>query len=104
MDKAYPPENGSAWRWRAPWEIAYPRPFGDLVTAEANRSSIPEALPYAIMREESAFEPHVASPAKAYGLMQLIVPTAKKMAEPLGLPWIAAALQAVEDMLADLGP
>jgi soluble lytic murein transglycosylase len=83
-------------RWRAPWEIAYPRPFGDLVAAEAKRSSIPEALPYAIMREESAFEPHVASAAKAYGLMQLIVPTAKKMAEPLGLPWDEESLKRPE--------
>jgi len=43
-------------------------------------------LIYAIMREESAFDPDAESPADAYGLMQLIVPTAKSMARPLGLP------------------
>ena len=37
------------------------------------------------MREESAFDPRVVSAAKAFGLMQLIVPTAKKMGEPLGI-------------------
>jgi soluble lytic murein transglycosylase len=37
------------------------------------------------MREESAFDPRVVSPAQAVGLMQLIVPTAKKMGEKLGL-------------------
>ncbi|HTN92257.1 MAG TPA: transglycosylase SLT domain-containing protein, partial [Sorangium sp.] len=83
-------------RWRGAWELAYPRPFGGLVAAETKRSGIPEALAYAIMREESAFDPKVASPAQAFGLMQLIVPTAKRMAKPLGLPWSAEALRRPE--------
>ncbi|WP_437999713.1 transglycosylase SLT domain-containing protein [Sorangium sp. So ce185] len=85
-----------AGRWRSAWELAYPRPFAALVAAEAKRSGIPEALAYAIMREESAFDPKVASPAQAYGLMQLIVPTAKRMAKPLGLPSSAEALRRPE--------
>ncbi|HEY1535606.1 MAG TPA: lytic transglycosylase domain-containing protein, partial [Polyangiaceae bacterium] len=48
---------------------------------------------YAIMREESAFDPDAESPADAYGLMQLIVPTAKTMARPLGLPFDRASLK-----------
>ncbi|WP_438035046.1 transglycosylase SLT domain-containing protein [Sorangium sp. So ce204] len=83
-------------RWRGAWELAYPRPFSGLVAAETKRSGIPEALAYAIMREESAFDPRVASPAQAFGLMQLIVPTAKRMAKPLGLPWSADALKRPE--------
>jgi soluble lytic murein transglycosylase len=38
------------------------------------------------MREESAFDPDAESPADAYGLMQLILPTARSAARPLGLP------------------
>ncbi|MDC0682403.1 transglycosylase SLT domain-containing protein [Sorangium atrum] len=83
-------------RWRGAWELAFPRPFVDVVTAETKRSGIPEALAYAIMREESAFDPRVASPAQAFGLMQLIVPTAKRVAKPLGLPWSADALKRPE--------
>jgi len=83
-------------RWRAAWELAYPRPFSTVVAGEAARSGIPEALAYAIMREESAFEPRVVSPAAAYGLMQLIVPTAKRMAKPLGLPADAESLKRPE--------
>ena len=83
-------------RWRAPWEVAYPRPFAEAVAAEGKRSNLPEAWAYAIMREESAFDPRVVSPAKAFGLMQLIVPTAKKMAEPLSLPWDEEALKRPE--------
>lgn len=83
-------------RWRAAWEAAYPRPFVDVVTREAQRSAIPDALAYAIMREESAFEPRVVSPAQAVGLMQLIVPTARKMAKPLGLRADAESLKRPE--------
>jgi soluble lytic murein transglycosylase len=48
------------------------------------------------MREESAFEPHAASAAKAYGLMQLIVPTAERMARALNLPFDEDALKRPE--------
>ncbi len=75
-------EHYPAGRWRAAWELAYPRPFLPIVAAEARRQGIPEALAYAIMREESAFDPRVVSPAQAFGLMQLIIPTAKRMARP----------------------
>src|SRR6185437_15422379 len=78
-------EHYPAGRWRAAWEIAYPRPYEPVVAAESRRNGLPEAWIYAIMREESAFDPRVVSPAKAYGLMQLIVPTAKKMGHALSL-------------------
>jgi soluble lytic murein transglycosylase len=85
-----------AGRWRAAWELAYPRPYAGVVGLEAKRQGIPEALAYAIMREESAFEPRAASPAQAFGLMQLIVPTARRMAKPLGLPSDAESLKRPE--------
>jgi soluble lytic murein transglycosylase len=72
-------------KWREAWEIAYPRPFSDVVEREAKKNGIPPALAYAVMREESAFDPEVVSPARAFGLMQLIVPTAKKVARDVGI-------------------
>src|SRR5690606_1290719 len=57
------------------------------------KNEIPEWFIYAIMREESAFDPAAESPAKAYGLMQLIVPTAKAYAGKLGLPHHPQALK-----------
>ena len=78
-------EHYPSGRWRAAWEIAYPRPYQPIVAAAARQQHLPEAWAYAIMREESAFDPRVVSGAKAYGLMQLIVPTAKKMGQTLGL-------------------
>ena len=80
-------------QWRNAWEIAFPRPYLPFVSAETKRSGIPEGLAYSIMREESAFDPRVVSAADAVGLMQLIVPTAKRMGKPLKLPGDAESLK-----------
>lgn len=72
-------------RWLGPWAVAYPRPFLDVVEREAASSGTPPALAYAIMREESAFEPTVVSHAHAYGLMQLILPTAQGLGKKLNI-------------------
>ena len=45
------------------------------------------------MREESDFVPDAKSSANAYGLMQLIVPTAKGVARGTGLGWDEASLK-----------
>jgi soluble lytic murein transglycosylase len=79
--------------WRKPWEIGFPRPHHSVVTRESKKNSVPEWFIYAIMREESAFDPAAESPAKAYGLMQLIVPTAKIYAQRVGLPYQPQALK-----------
>ncbi len=86
-------EHFPAGKWRSAWELSFPRPFADIVGPAAAQAGIPEALAYAIMREESAFEPRAVSSAPAIGLMQLIVPTAKRMAKPLGLPHDAESLK-----------
>lgn len=72
--------------WRPRWELAYPRPYLDVVQREAKRSGIPTSLAYAIMREESAFDPNAVSGAPAYGLMQFTMDTAKSVGQKLGLP------------------
>jgi soluble lytic murein transglycosylase len=79
--------------WARAWQIAYPRPYLDIVQREAARSGVEPALVYAVMREESAFDPEAVSPANAYGLMQLIVPTARIAAKSLNLPFGPQALK-----------
>jgi len=79
-------------KWKAAWELAFPRPYEADVLAAATRESVPTALIWAIMREESAFDPEVVSPSAAYGLMQLILPTAARYAKPLKLAHDAHAL------------
>lgn len=79
--------------WAKAWELAYPRPYRRIVEREAKKNGVPLALVYAVMREESAFDPDAVSHADAHGLMQLIVPTAKLYAKPAGLPFDAASLK-----------
>jgi soluble lytic murein transglycosylase len=78
--------------WKTKWQIAYPRAFDSLVTADSADSGIPPALAWAIMREESDFVADAKSSSNAYGLMQLIIPTAKGVAQGTGLPWDENAL------------
>jgi soluble lytic murein transglycosylase len=87
------PSTWPADAWIDAWKLAYPAPYHDIVEREAKRTTLNPALIYAIMREESAFDPDAESLADAYGLMQLIVPTAKTMARPLGLPFDRNALK-----------
>lgn len=79
-------------KWRTAWEIAFPRGFADFVEPAATNESVPPTLVWAVMREESAFDPDAASPSAAYGLLQLIVPTASHYAKALKLPSDAHAL------------
>jgi soluble lytic murein transglycosylase len=87
------PSSWPADAWLDAWKLAFPAPFHDIVAREAKRTGRDPALIYAIMREESAFDADAESPADAYGLMQLILPTARTMARPLGLPFDRAALK-----------
>jgi soluble lytic murein transglycosylase len=72
-------------RWA--WDCAYPRPHkGSIRTHEAT-SKLPPELLYAVMRQESAFDEEVVSPARAVGLLQLMPDTAKTVAGDAGIPY-----------------
>ncbi|MCD6497043.1 MAG: transglycosylase SLT domain-containing protein [Deltaproteobacteria bacterium] len=67
-------------RYRAQWLLAYPSAYADLVVRSARAASVPSALLSAVMREESAFNPRQTSRARAVGLTQLLVTTARRFA------------------------
>ncbi|MBK8479748.1 MAG: transglycosylase SLT domain-containing protein [Proteobacteria bacterium] len=62
------------------WQLVFPRAFRPLVEAEAQRSGVPAALIWAVMREESGFVATTESWANAIGLLQLLLPTARAVA------------------------
>jgi soluble lytic murein transglycosylase len=62
------------------------------VQREAKKNEIAEALVYGVMREESVFDPRAVSAADAYGLMQLVTPTAEHFAKKLKIPFSKAQL------------
>lgn len=80
------PPRFPAGDWLEAWKLAYPRPYGEIVAEQAKKNALAPSLIYAIMREESAFDPDAESAADAYGLMQLILPTARQAAKGLNLP------------------
>ena len=85
-------ERWPAGDWQQAWKVAYPTPYDRHVKKRTLASGIEPSLAYAIMREESAFNAGAISSANAYGLMQLIEPTAKSLARPLGLSSTPRAL------------
>jgi soluble lytic murein transglycosylase len=81
-----------AGRWRLAWEVAFPRAWDSMVTRESDSARIPTALTWAVMREESAFNPEARSVANAIGLMQLMAGTARLVAHDTDLPYDEQAL------------
>ena len=67
-------------------ELAYPTTFADLVEAEAEVQGLDSLLIYAVIRQESLFEPGARSYAAAQGLMQVIPSTGEWVAQRIGWP------------------
>ena len=63
--------------------LLYPRAFRGAVENSAAAHGVDPFLVWAIMRRESAFKPDVVSAADARGLMQIIPPTASRIATEL---------------------
>ena len=66
------------------WRLSYPRPYSSTVKAVATEFDIDPLLIWAVMREESRFDPEALSHAGARGLMQVIPTTQTWIAGELG--------------------
>ena len=64
--------------------LAFPTPYPDLVEAAVRQQGVDPALLWAVMRQESRFEPGVTSTAGARGLMQVVPSTGQSIARALG--------------------
>jgi soluble lytic murein transglycosylase len=76
---------------RKKWQLSYPRGYRELIEKHASLNGQPAALEFAIVREESAFDPLMESFANAIGLTQLTAPPAARYAN--GLPHDRQALR-----------
>ena len=77
------PSRATQWAW----DCLYPHPYPGAVASLERRSNLPSNLLYAVMRQESAFNPSALSPAGARGLLQLMPATALKTAQRNNLPF-----------------
>lgn len=84
---------GGRNRWA--WECSYPRPYKSHVRAREKDDKLPADLVWAVMRQESNFDPDAVSPARAVGLMQLLPETAKTTAQSVSMKheesWLTSA-------------
>ena len=87
-------------RGRQLWRLAYPRAFAPLIETHAEAQEVPPSFVRAIAREESSFEPTAVSWAHAYGLVQLILPTARRWGRDLDVRITPASLKRPEVNLA----
>ncbi|MEP7126087.1 MAG: transglycosylase SLT domain-containing protein [Byssovorax sp.] len=72
-------------RWT--WDCLFPRPFAAGVRPLESEHGLPPGLLHALMRQESAFDPSIVSPASAVGLMQLMPSTAKQAAGEMAIDY-----------------
>lgn len=78
----------SDWQeWMFLFKYLYPFHFNQEVNDYARKWNITPASIWAVMKKESAFEAQIMSYANAYGLMQIIPPTADRLSGSLGLPF-----------------
>lgn len=67
--------------------VIFPWPYRDMIEQEAKAQGLDPYVLAGLIRQESAFRAEVVSRAGAYGLMQLMPPTARQVAQRLGLEW-----------------
>jgi len=82
--------------------IVFPWPYRELIEEKARELDLDPYLLAGLIRQESAFTPGAISRAGAYGLMQLMPPTAREVARRIGADW-ADALLTVADANLHLG-
>ena len=66
------------------WDLVFPRPYWQQLSADAQSQGLDPYLVTSLIRQESEFNPGAVSRANAYGLMQLLPGTAKGLAKKQG--------------------
>jgi len=70
---------------RDEWDVFYPLQYWDIIKQESRARSLDPYQVAGLIRQETVFNPRAVSPARAYGLMQLVVPTAVTTARRAGV-------------------
>lgn len=70
---------------RAEWDVFYPLAYWDIIVQESRARNLDPYQVAGLIRQETVFDPRAKSPARAYGLMQVLVPTATLTARKYGV-------------------
>lgn len=69
------------------WNTGFPRPHPTDVARAETEAGLPRNYLYAVMRQESGFNSRDVSSARAIGLLQMIPPTTRRVAQSLHIPF-----------------
>jgi soluble lytic murein transglycosylase len=67
------------------WDVFYPLQYWDIIKQESRARGLDPYQVAGLIRQETVFNPRAVSSARAYGLMQLVVPTAVTTARTVGV-------------------
>jgi soluble lytic murein transglycosylase len=70
---------------RDEWDVFYPLEYWDIIKQESRARGLDPYQVAGLIRQETVFNPRAVSPARAYGLMQLLVPTGMTTAKRIGV-------------------
>lgn len=70
---------------RAEWDVFYPLAYWDIIVQESRAKNLDPFQVAALIRQETVFTPRARSSARAYGLMQVLLPTATLTARKYGV-------------------
>jgi peptidoglycan lytic transglycosylase len=70
---------------RDEWDVFYPLQYWDIIKQESRARGLDPYQVAGLIRQETVFNPRAVSSARAYGLMQLLVPTALTTARRAGV-------------------
>jgi soluble lytic murein transglycosylase len=70
---------------REEWDVFYPLPYWEIIVQESRVRNLDPFQVAGLIRQETVFNPRSRSSAKAYGLMQVLLPTATLTAKKYGL-------------------
>jgi soluble lytic murein transglycosylase len=87
---------------REEWEVFYPHVAWDQITAWAKHRNLDLYQVAGLIRQESVFNPRAHSHANAYGLMQLLLPTARIVARKYGATVNLASAEALYQPAANI--
>jgi soluble lytic murein transglycosylase len=70
---------------REQWDVFYPLAYWDIIVQESRARSLDPFQVAGLIRQETVFNPRSRSSARAYGLMQVLIPTAVLTAKKYGV-------------------
>ena len=70
---------------REQWDVFYPLSYWDIIVQESRARNLDPFQVAGLIRQETIFNPRARSNARAYGLMQVLIPTATLTAKKYGV-------------------